>query len=60
MMEMEAEQVIANKKNLKELFLKKPVTTIGKNSKPFQWLVLGIGIFTLCLALTYCFVELYT
>ncbi len=60
MAEMEMEQVIVGKKNLKQLFLKKPLTTIGKDSKPFQWIVLGVGIFALCLALAYCFVELYS
>lgn len=55
----EVEKSTVSKKDFKQRLTKRPVTSIGKKSKSFQWLVLGIAIFALCLALAYCFTELY-
>ncbi|MFQ5861917.1 MAG: GAF domain-containing protein [Candidatus Brocadiales bacterium] len=55
----EVQESTTGKKDLKHLFMKKPVTSIGKGSKLFQWLVLGLAIFALCLALAFCFTVLY-
>jgi hypothetical protein len=55
----ELEKSTTGKKDLKHLFLKKELTTVGKKSKSFQWLVLGLAILALVIALIYCFTELY-